>query len=333
MRVESLTSLRVYQDCPQAYEYKYRQEITPPIKSAHFRKGTFVDTLLQKALRGDTSWAESDIPAELAKTTWSDDFDVDPYDDWKVAISITKRVLSFLKMKDWQTCTTKDLWETAMDAQPCVQVELFAEGLHGFVDWIAKDPQGRICLVDFKVSRKQPSPSASIDYDRQLGLYAWLLRKNQVRAPLYLYQLQIFGETPQKPRLVRHKNSTKDCPRMRPETGRIPTTWELWKEVAQECGEDPDCEDYVKVKKYCEEIVWQNFVPCFCPEDVQDQIAENELLWKQKAQNQLSLRNLRNYIGGPCHEQTPPSRRCPFLEPCYADLLKVAPPRWAIKST
>lgn len=319
MRVESLHSLRIYQDCPQAYDYRYRQKIEVPIKSSHFRMGSFVDFHLSTALeRGSISFEEN-MPLEHSKTLWEDTPDCADA-DWETSKQIATRVLRFIRDLKWTTCYTQDLWPDVPSNRPCVQMDIHAEGIHGIIDWLAYDQNKNLCVVDFKVSKTQPDPFATLDYDRQLGFYAWLLRKNTIHQPIRLYQLQILGCVPRAPRLVKHAKSTQKNPRFRPETGKILTTWEIWEAAALKCGVNPDLDEYKEHRKYLENITWQCLVHCYCPEEVQDRISENERLIMERIQTCPPTRNIRNFKGGPCNPCSPISKRCQVFDVCMSDL-------------
>lgn len=317
MRIESLNSLKIYQDCPQAYDYKYRQKIEPPVKSSHFRMGSFVDFHLSTALKGDLVSFEETLPKEFDETLWEDNPDIAGA-DWDVSKQIATRVLRFIRDLKWETCNIQDLWPHNPSSGRCVQLDLHAENMHGIIDWIAYDENKNLCLVDFKVSKVQPDPFTSLDYDRQLGFYAWLLRKNNVQPPIKLFQLQILGCIPRSPKLVKHAKSTQKNPRFRPETGKILTTWEIWEAAALKCGVDPD--EYLEQRSYLNNITWQCLVHCYCPEEIQDRIAANEILCKERIELVPPTRNMRTFKGGPCNPYSPINKRCPVFDVCMADL-------------
>ena len=323
-RCESLSSIRTYQDCPRAYYYKYVEKLKNPIQSSHFRRGSYVDYCLSYALRNNDRLPE--VPSdELQQICWSDGTEVCNV-DWQECSKIARRVLAFIRGLGWRT----------LDENPLkyVQTDLMSpdEAIHGIADWLARDPQGNLCLVDFKVSKVQPSPQTCLDFDQQLGIYAYLWNQLAYDEPLHLYQLRIFGRVPAIPKIVKHKNSTKKFPRHKPESGKIITTWEIWSQVARGCGENPESLDYLEQRNYLDNIVWQCFVPVFCPEPVQDELALNLYGWIDKIDRydaRFELRNLRNYVNGPCNSDTSITQRCPFIEPCRADLLQISRPAWA----
>lgn len=319
MRVESLSSLQVFKDCPRAYHYQYREQIEPAYQSSHMRRGSYVDKILSTALQ-ENNFPVNDLSfLTMPETKWEDSPE-NAAEDWIVSLSIARRVFNFIRDQGWTTCTYKELGLVSQEIEQCVQVRLAAQGMQGIIDWIARDRKGRICLVDFKVSKIRPVLNETMIDDRQLGFYGWLLRQQGFQNPFRLYQLRIFGECPQTPKIVKHKNSTKKNPRCRPETGKLNTTWEMWKNVALDCDEDPDAEDYTELRQYLEALTWQCFVACLCPEEDQDRIAKEELLWKQQIENSPALRNYRTYRNSPCNMFSSSSQRCKFIEPCLSEL-------------
>lgn len=265
------------------------------------------------------------MPSDFLQVEWEDGTNASLL-EWEESKTIAQRVLDFLFLHHWRTACT-----------PGVQLDcsMHDRRLHGIVDWLARDPEGALCLVDFKVSKAPPTFDTCVDFDQQLGFYAWLLRQRFFDEPLHLYQLRILGKNPQMPSIVKHQLSRKGLPRRRPEMGKILTTWELWSNMAIECGEDPYNDEYAEQRNYLDNIAWQTFTPVFCPEDVQDAHANNLLAWKEKIDSQslaeMGLRNFRNYPTGPCNSSSPFSRRCQFIEPCQTDLLTIPRPTWAPK--
>jgi len=168
-RCESLSSIRTYQDCPRAYYYKYIEKIKNPVKSSHFRLGSYVDYCLSYALKHNFQIPQ-ELSDELPAVQWSDGLSVCEF-DWPASQQIAKRVLLFIQQSGWTT-----LGNSACS----IQADLISvtEEIRGIADWLARDPQGNLCIVDFKVSKTPPSPTACLDFDQQLGVYAHILRSH-----------------------------------------------------------------------------------------------------------------------------------------------------------
>lgn len=323
MRVESLSSLQVYQDCPKAYEYKYKEKLEYPLKPAKFRMGLFVDRLLSKMLELKLEELSiSQIQAlwgDLREILWEDG-DILTESAWIEAVSVAHRTRKFISSLGWKTFY--------LAGKPCVQVALQREHLRGIVDWIAEDKLGNLCIVDFKVVQTRQNPNTRLDYDKQLSFYAWLLRDKVQDRPIHMYQIRALGKSPVAPKKVLCSKSKKTY---RPSNQKILTTWELWSRVAKSCGIDPDSESCEDTRIYLQSIVWDTLHRNFCPEEVQEVIADLNQGWQKTIyQEKNYYRNLRNYNLGPCNIQSIDRVKCPFVRPCFADLGGTPRPAWAL---
>lgn len=121
------------------------------------------------------------------------------------ASGIVERILALINNAGWNTLILDD-------GRPAVELELTAplpemrnlEHFAGHIDWLAKDPEGRVWLVDFKI-RSKLSPTSYEQVNFQHSVYHYLATMHGIRVDGTV-TFEVKNELPSKPKL--NKNGT-----------------------------------------------------------------------------------------------------------------------------
>ena len=195
-RVQSPSSINVYNQCPRKYYYQYILKLETST-NIHLVRGNIAHTVLEDFYSQDIANVnmknyETMLKVkiqELLIKTWKD------YEEKLTQLKLSQDVLTFYfeetllmltnwadkfiaKVKSFDNLSFKEIFEklTPIREQHYISKEL---SVRGFIDAI-EDRDGKVQIMDYKTSKRfELSPS----YKRQLGIYALLYKQKHGVSP------------------------------------------------------------------------------------------------------------------------------------------------------
>lgn len=230
--------------CRHLWHVKYEEGIRPVIKNRQPEIGDAVHRSIAMALRGEDPYK--------GYISWKDDFlrkaernlfdeEVAVLDDMETdVVATTERALKFIKATGLTTVT----WNGIDMIEQRIVFPL--AGWKGFVaifDWVARDPEGAVWLIDWKV-RKTFQPQLSEDVSLQMMIYQAVCQLQGLRVD-GSRTLQIMPGELQAPKV--NANGTISRTDIR-------TDWETYKARVLLAGGDPADYDDMRIKLEAKEF-------------------------------------------------------------------------------
>lgn len=200
MKVQSVSSVNVFNTCEEQYNHKYilKTEPLPDPKPEKMHLGSLIHAGIEATLKG------ADVAAALQKTATKDGIEA----------ALVDKAYPLLNYYTETLGLGTDIVPVMHDCKPMVEFKINANingvPFMGYIDAVVKLPDGRTALVDWKTRAGLFQSDNTVTLDQQLYVYAGALKhyyKIQIDA---IAQVQLgTTEIPAVPTLKEGKAGTK----------------------------------------------------------------------------------------------------------------------------
>jgi len=288
----SYSQISAWNSCQWKWMYSYKMGLIYKSNLAA-TKGTIIHRVIENILRG----READY--DLIVGEEEGEFNPNEYEDitniMRDCIEVGKTSVKFL-----------DNWETVnINGEPAIEYKIDmplpnGDRYVGYIDWVAKDPDGKIWLVDFK-TRDKFLPDWTEELNLQMSAYQYALYKLGVITTGSV-SLQIKSSAPKKPKKNKSGLFSK---------AKIVSTWETYKATVIEDGQDPN--DYLDMQEKLAEVQFFKMSRAF------RSIEELERTWDNVVLR--SIDNIKKIGDSPARVMSfMKCNMCKFRELCIEDL-------------
>jgi len=234
----SISQIAAYNSCPHRWHLRYQRNLTPLKPASYLELGKAVHAAVATGIRRQYNAALAETAA-LAQYNALTERGEDWEEQRALAADIARRTVEHLAELGFETVELggKELIEVGMLNTIIAPPFTFL----GIVDWVARDPDGLVWLIDFKVRQRMQE---GLEFDTQMAVYQYLLAMAGVHTAGSL-QFQIKAASPAVP--SRNKDGSLS-------RAKIATTWEVYMRELRRLG--LQISDYSEMPAKLAEIEW-----------------------------------------------------------------------------